>query len=208
MTAPPELILASTSRYRRALLERLQVPFRAIAPEAVDEEAAHRVEPDPRKLAMRLAHAKADDVAQRHPDAWVIGSDQVPALLPSPSDPGGAVELLTKPGTEEAAVQQLLRAQGRVMELITAVALVRASTGERRDALSVHTIRFRSLTEAQLREYVRREQPLDCAGAFKLEGLGSAILSSCSGDDFSGVIGLPLMKLAAMLEDAGIPLLS
>ncbi len=193
------LILASSSPYRAEQLARLGVPFEQIAPE-VDE--ARRPDESPWGLAMRLAAAKAraidvDDAA------LVIGSDQVAIL---------GAQILGKPGSERAAREQLARASGRRMELLTAVAL--RVVGEGGGAESCHVqlepsaVRFRRLSPAQIACYVAAEKPLDCAGAFKAEGLGIALFESVSGRDPSALIGLPMMALVHLLGRAGVDVLS
>jgi septum formation protein len=190
------VILASTSRYRRALLERLGIPFEAAAPD-FDEEAEKARAGDlaPEALVRRLALGKARSLAGRHPDAVIIGSDQA-ALLDG--------ECLGKPGTEEAAVRQLLRLAGRVHRLLTAVAVLDAASGRALEHLDVHEVVLRPLDEATVRRYVARERPLDCAGAYKVEGPGIALFERISGDDATAVIGLPLIRTARMLEALGV----
>jgi septum formation protein len=187
-----QLILASTSRYRQSLLQRLQVPFETVAP-AVDESP--RAPESPGALAARLARAKAQAVALRHPQAVVIGSDQVASL---------DEQILGKPGDEQRAVAQLMAASGRRVDFFTAVAV--ASEGGREvHAASEHTrVTFRRLSQPQVREYVRREQPLDCAGAFRCEGLGIALFEQIESTDPTALIGLPLIALCSLLARAGI----
>jgi len=191
--SPPRLILASTSRYRRELLERLRLPFDVMAPDV--DETAHAGEP-PAALAQRLALAKARAVAARHPDAVVIGSDQV-------ADLDG--EAIGKPGTHERAVAQLHRMRGRSVVFQTAVAVVRdggrdvVGTG-----LAPVTVRFRQLDDAEIEHYLRAEQPYDCAGSAKAETLGIALLDAIESDDPTALIGLPLIRTSALLRAAGI----
>lgn len=183
------LILASTSRYRRELLARLRVPFDVHSP-GVDE-AAHPGEAPP-QLAARLALAKAQAVARAHPQAWVIGSDQVADL------DGSAIG---KPGTHERACAQLRRMSGRRVVFQTAVAVVRgASVGQ---ALVPVTVRFRTLDEASIETYLRLEQPYDCAGSAKSEGLGIALLEAIESDDPTSLVGLPLIATCRLLREAG-----
>lgn len=188
-----ELILASTSRYRAALLERLGLPFATVAPE-VDETP--RPGEAPQDLVRRLAIAKARAGAQRCPGALVIGSDQLAAL----DD-----EVLGKPGTEARAREQLARLSGRSVTFLTGLCLL---DSQQEQVEVVETpVRFRTLTEQQIADYVAREQPLDCAGAFKSEGLGIALFEALGGSDPNALIGLPLIALTTMLMNAGSPVL-
>lgn len=160
-------------------------------------EHAH-VGESPAALAMRLAGQKALAVARRHADAVVIGSDQVASLDAC---------VLGKPGTEERALAQLLACSGKEVEFLTAVAVLSDGGRQQRIDLDHTRVQFRRLSEPALREYVRREQPLDCAGAFKCEGLGIALFESIHADDPSALIGLPLIRLCSLLADAGIDVL-
>lgn len=193
---PREVILASTSRYRRELLERLRLPFRVESPE-VDETP----EPgeSPKALALRLARAKASAVAQRHPHAVVIGSDQV-------ADLHG--QALGKPGTHARAVEQLQRMRGQTVIFQTAVAVMCIATGYEAVDLAAVQVRFRALPDAEIEAYLRAEQPYDCAGSAKSEGLGIALLDEIVNDDPSALVGLPLIRTARMLREAGITLLA
>ena len=193
---PREVILASTSRYRRELLERLRLPFRIESPE-VDETP----EPgeSPKVLALRLARAKASAVAQRHPHAVVIGSDQV-------ADLHG--QALGKPGTHARAVEQLQRMRGQTVIFQTAVAVMCIATGHEAVDLAAVQVRFRALSDAEIEAYLRAEQPYDCAGSAKSEGLGIALLDEIVNDDPSALVGLPLIRTARMLRAAGITLLA
>ena len=183
------LILASSSIYRRDLLARLGLPFEAISP-AVDER------PLPNEgvasMALRLAIAKAAAIAKNHPNAWVIGSDQA-------ADLHG--EAIGKPGNFDNALLQLQRMRGQTVFFHTAVCLMRADYSV---AMNVTTeVRFRDLPDATLINYLRIEQPYDCAGSAKCEGMGIAILESIRSDDPTALIGLPLIALSALLRDAG-----
>ena len=186
------LILASTSPYRRELLTRLGLPFETHAPR-VDETP--RPDEAPAALALRLAREKAREVALRHPGATVIGSDQVAEL-------DGAC--LGKPGNHEAATEQLRAMRGRVVQFHTAVAVVCAERSVDTSALVGVTVRFRALSDAHIERYLRIEQPYDCAGSAKSEGLGIALLEAIESDDPTALIGLPLIRTAALLRDAGI----
>ncbi|MGE3863882.1 MAG: Maf family nucleotide pyrophosphatase, partial [Burkholderiaceae bacterium] len=186
------LILASTSRYRRELLQRLRLPFSVESPQ-VDETALPGETPS--QLALRLAAAKARAVAQRHPTALVIGSDQAATL-----DDRLAIG---KPGSHENAVAQLRAASGRTLRFFTAVSLQRQDDGFEATELVETRVRFRRLDEAEIERYLRLEQPYDCAGAAKAEGLGIALLEAIDGDDPTAIIGLPLIALGRMLRQAG-----
>ena len=194
MTTRP-LILGSTSAYRRELLQRLRLPFEVAAPD-VDETPQTGERPP--ELARRLALAKARAVAQRHPSALVIGSDQV-------ADLGG--DPIGKPGTHERAVEQLRRMRGRTVIFQTAVAVVCLETGfEQLDLASVR-VRFRDLSDAEIENYLRAETPYDCAGSAKSEGLGIVLLDAIESDDPTALIGLPLIRTTRMLRAAGLVLL-
>jgi len=188
----PQLILASTSRYRRELLERLRLPFDVLSP-GVDETALPGEAPGP--LALRLALAKARAVAQHYPDAVVIGSDQVADL---------AGEAIGKPGTHERAVAQLRRMRGRSVVFQTAVAVVCTTSNFAGSTLVPVTVRFRQLEDDEIERYLRAEQPYDCAGSAKAETLGIALLDAIESDDPTALIGLPLIKTCALLREAGI----
>jgi septum formation protein len=185
------LILASTSRYRRELLARLRVPFQVVAPE-VDESA--QPGETPAALAQRLALAKAQAVATRHPQALVIGSDQV-------ADLDGRA--LGKPGGHAAAVAQLRAMSGQRVVFQTAVALVRADPGYAAVRLAKVEVQVRRLDDARIERYLRLEQPYDCAGSARSEALGIALLESILSDDPTALVGLPLMRTCALLREAG-----
>lgn len=194
-----KLVLASTSRYRKSLLDRLGLPFETIAPEV--DETPQPQEPAER-LVSRLSKAKALAVAERLTDALVIGSDQL-AVIDG--------EILGKPGSEEKARAQLARLSGREVTFLTGLCLARAGSSPgpaSADFELIETpVRFRTLSRSQIADYVAREQPLDCAGAFKSEGLGIALFERLGGDDPNALIGLPLIALCSMLERAGLPVL-
>ena len=191
MSALP-LILASTSRYRRELLERLRLPFEVVSPE-VDESP--RTGEGPAALAQRLAVAKARAVAQRHPGALVIGSDQVADL---DGDPIG------KPGNHDRAVAQLRAMRGRIVVFQTAVAVAHAAAAYERVLLAPVTVRFRDLPDAEIEHYLRAETPYDCAGSAKCETLGIALLEAIESDDPTALVGLPLIRTAQLLREAGL----
>lgn len=188
------LVLASTSAYRRTLLERFGLPFETARP-AVDETPLPG-EP-PATTADRLAIAKARAVAQDHPDALIIGSDQVAHL---------DNEIFGKPGTVERAIAQLQRMRGETVVFHTALALVNTRTGAVQVDSVPTQVRFRDLSDAEIVRYVDKERPLDCAGSAKSEGLGIALLESLSGDDPTALVGLPLIALARMLRAEGVTL--
>lgn len=197
MTAPARpLILGSTSRYRRELLGRLRLPFDTAAPD-VDESPL----PDeaPEALARRLALAKAHAVAARFPGALVIGSDQVADLDGEP---------IGKPGTHERAVKQLQRMRGRTVVFHTALAVVCRETGFEAQDLAAVRVRFRELSDLDIERYLRAEQPYDCAGSAKAEGLGIALLDAIDSDDPTALIGLPLIRTAALLRRGGLDVLN
>jgi len=186
------LILASTSVYRRELLQRLRLPFDSVRPD-VDETPLPGE--TPARLAVRLASAKAAAVAARHPGAWVIGSDQVAELDGRP---------LGKSGGREAAIAQLQAMGGRSVDFHTAVSL-------RRDdrelaALDLTRVRFRPLQRAEIERYVDAETPYDCAGSFKCEGLGISLFEAIDNHDPTALVGLPLIALSALLRQAGYAL--
>ena len=188
----PRLILASTSRYRRELLERLRLPFEVMPPEV--EETALPGE-TANVLAARLALAKAEAVAANFANAVVVGSDQVAEL-------DGL--LLGKPHTHERAVAQLRAMSGRQVLFHTAVAVVRRDRGYARGLLAPVRVTFRSLAEAEIEHYLRIEQPYDCAGSAKSEALGIALLAAIESDDPTALIGLPLIRTCVLLREAGV----
>ncbi|GAB3513816.1 Maf family nucleotide pyrophosphatase [Pseudoxanthomonas daejeonensis] len=183
------LILASTSPYRRELLQRLRLPFECARPDV--DEAPLRAE-SPAQLVRRLSLAKADAVAGRHPEAWVIGSDQV-------ADLDGRI--LGKPGGRDAAVAQLTEMGGRSVRFHTAVCLRRGAHAL--VAVDLTQVRFRALAAAEIERYVDAEQPFDCAGSFKCEGLGISLFDAIESHDPTALVGLPLIALAGLLREAG-----
>ena len=189
------LILGSTSRYRRELLERLRIPFDLVAPE-VDETPAPGE--TPRDIALRLALAKARAVAARFPQAVVIGSDQVADLHGEP---------LGKPGDHARATSQLRRMRGQTVVFQTALSVVCQESGFAQTDLAAVRVKFRDLSDAEIENYLIAEQPYDCAGSAKSEGLGIALLESIDNDDPSALVGLPLIRTCRMLRAAGIQLL-
>lgn len=191
----PALILGSTSRYRRELLARLRVPFEVVSPEVDETPLTGEA---PKALATRLALAKAKAVAALHPQAVVIGSDQVADLNGEP---------LGKPGTHERAVLQLQRMRGQTVVFQTAVSVVCLERQFEQTELAQIQVRFRDLSDADIEAYLRAEEPYDCAGSAKSEGLGIALLDAIDNDDPTALIGLPMIRTARMLRAAGIDLL-
>ena len=189
------LILGSTSRYRRELLERLRIPFEVQSPE-VDETPLKGEAPA--EMAKRLALAKAQAVAARFPRAIVIGSGQVADLAGQP---------IGKPGTHDRAVAQLRSMSGKTVVFQTAVAVVCAEKGFVAQQLAPVSVRFRDLGDAEIERYLRLEEPYDCAGSAKSEGLGISLLEAIESDDPTALVGLPLIRTAAMLRQAGLDLL-
>ena len=195
LTPQRKLILGSTSAYRRELLERLRVPFAVESPHVDETPLAGEV---PAALARRLALAKAQAVAQRFPDCVVIGSDQV-------ADLDGLA--LGKPGTHDRAVAQLRQMSGHTIIFQTAVAVVCQQSGFCQEQLAPVKVTFRTLDDAEIESYLHAEQPYDCAGSAKSEGLGIALLSRIDNDDPTALVGLPLIRTSQMLRAAGIDLL-
>jgi septum formation protein len=195
MDQPRRLVLASTSRYRKALLERLGLPFAVAAPD-VDEAPLGGERPA--DTALRLSVLKAKSLHHKFADALIIGSDQVAAL---------GSERLDKPGSHENAVRQLRRVSGKAVDFHTAVTLVDSSTAKLQSKVVACRVTFRRLDDARIEAYLRREQPYDCAGSAKAEGLGIALIARMETDDPTSLIGLPLIALTGMLEQAGLPVL-
>lgn len=194
-TPPRKLVLGSTSVYRRELLERLRLPFSVAAPH-VDETPLPGEAPE--ALARRLALAKARAVAELHPEAIVIGSDQVADLQGQP---------LGKPGTHERAVAQLQAMRGKTVVFQTAVAVVCKATGFEQQDLAAVQVQFRDLSDTEIEHYLQAEKPYDCAGSAKSEGLGISLLDAIDNDDPTALVGLPLIRTCRMLRAAGLNLL-
>jgi len=190
-----KLILASSSPYRRELLERLKIPFEVIAPD-VDE--APRPGENPSALVERLSIEKAQKIADGKPGTLVIGSDQVAVYNGS---------IVGKPHSHDKAVEQLRSASGRAVTLYTGLALVNADTQCVQHEVIPYRVTFRTLTDAQIESYLRKEQPYSCAGSVRSEGLGIALLERFEGDDPNTLIGLPLIRLVRMLENEGIEII-
>jgi septum formation protein len=196
LKSPPELILASTSSYRCALLARVHDSFLCEAP-GVDEtrhEGEGALAP-----VTPLALAKARAVAARHPAAWVIGSDQAAVL----ANAARGETVLGKPGTAERCAQSLRSCSGTTVAYCTAVAVVRQSDGGAHEFIDTTRVKFRELDDATIERYVARESPLDCAGGFKSEGLGISLCETIESEDPTALIGLPLIRLCAVLRRVG-----
>jgi len=189
------LILGSTSRYRKELLTRLRIPFETASPDV--DETPHSNE-SPKDLALRLALGKARAVALKYPEAVVIGSDQVADLEGTP---------LGKPGNHANAILQLQRMRGKTVIFQTALSVVCIATGFERTDLAEVKVKFRDLSDAEIETYLRAEEPYDCAGSAKSEGLGIALLDAIDNDDPTALIGLPLIRTCQMLREAGVKLL-
>jgi MAF protein len=192
MSAMPSIVLASSSTYRRALLEKFGLPFICASP-AIDETALPQE--TAQTLVARLATAKAQALAAQYPNSWIIGSDQVAHL---------DGEILGKPGTHENAFAQLRTCSGRRVEFLTGLCLLESASGKFQTRVEPFAVVFRQLSAAQINRYLAREQPFDCAGSFKAEGLGIALFERLQGDDPNALIGLPLIRLVTLLEQAGI----
>ncbi|SFF40168.1 septum formation protein [Fontimonas thermophila] len=191
-TRPPELILASGSRYRAALLARLRLPFRIQAAQADETPQPGETAP---ALALRLSAAKAGALRAQYPNAWILGSDQVAVV-------DGI--FLGKPGSRERALAQLRQCSGRTVEFMTGVVLLTPQGAHQ--GLDITTVRFRTLTEPEIVRYVDTEPALDCAGSFKCEGYGITLFESIDSRDPTGLIGLPLITVCRLLREAGYSL--
>ena len=189
------LVLASTSPYRQELLTRLGLPFETASPEV--DETRHADE-DPEELVKRLSLEKAKAVAKEYPDALIIGSDQVATLGDT---------IIGKPGTHERAMQQLKAASGQSVTFLTGLALYDSASGRSHTVCEPFRVDFRDLGEKEIDDYLRREEPYDCAGSFKSEGLGIALFSLMDGEDPNSLVGLPLIQLVSMLQENGVHVL-
>jgi len=191
----PTLVLASTSRYRRELLERLGLPFEVAAPICDETPLAGESAAD---TATRLARIKAESLAPRYPDALIIGSDQV-ALLDGVQ--------LGKPGDYERAFSQLTAMRGKTIVFHTALALHNTAKDHTTETIVPWRVTMRDYSDAEIDTYLRREQPYDCAGSAKTEGLGVAMIAAMEGSDPAAIIGLPLIELCRLLREEGYPIL-
>lgn len=185
----PQLVLASTSPYRRELLKKLEVPFQCAAP-AIDELPLPGE--SPRQLVLRLAQAKAMALAERFPNNLIIGSDQVCVL---------SGKITGKPHTEENARRQLREASGHVVTFYTGLALYNSANGHLQTECEPFDVHFRHLSDAEIAHYIKKEQPLNCAGSFKSEGLGISLFERLEGRDPNTLVGLPLIALCKMLRN-------
>ena len=190
-----KLILASTSPYRKALLERLQVDF---STDSADVDESPLVGEAVQDMVIRLAKCKADAVAAEYPDALIIGSDQSAVL---------EGEILTKSGNFENAVRQLQKASGKRIVFQTGLCLLNTTTGNGQTACVPYTVVFKTLTPDMIEHYLKKEEPYNCAGSFKSEGLGIALFEKFEGEDPNALIGLPLIRLIEMLENEGFNVL-
>ncbi len=192
MTLP--LVLASSSVYRRMLLQRLQLPFVWASPDIDETPLANE---NVQTMTLRLATAKAQALAAKYPDALIIGSDQACVLA-------GETTIMGKPGSFEKAREQLLACSGRSVSFHTSLVLLNAHTGNCQSSHDVFTVMFRSLSDTEICRYLELEQPYDCAGSFKAEALGIALFERMEGNDFHSLIGLPLISLCHLLRANGI----
>lgn len=187
-----QLILASTSPFRKMLLEKLHLTFCCQAPDVdetpLDEEPAHA-------LVLRLAQAKAEAVGLSHPDALIIGSDQVAVLNGS---------IMGKPQSHERATAQLRASSGQIITFYTGLCLHNSATGTSERICEPFRVHFRELSEDQIERYLQREQPYQCAGSFKSEGLGISLFKKLEGDDPNTLVGLPLIRLIELLQRQGV----
>jgi MAF protein len=190
----PDIVLGSTSPFRRALLDKLGVDFTVDAPETDELPIPGE---SPTALVERLAEAKARDVGRRHPDSLVVGSDQVACI---------AGEILGKPGHRQAAIEQLSASSGNTVIFYTGLCLLNTASGRSQTIVEPFAVRFRQLSTSQIVNYVDRERPFNCAGSFKSEGLGITLFESLSGRDPNALVGLPLIALVDMLANEGVTL--
>jgi len=190
-----QLILASSSSYRKALLQRLQLTFQSCSPD-LDESAITGESPE--QLVKRLALEKARKVAEQYPDSLIIGSDQAAVL---------GDKIFGKPHTNENALKQLQQARGNSLQLMTGLCLLNSQTGDYQLDMVPFAVTMRPLSDEALRRYVEKDQPLDCAGSFKWEQLGIALFSSMQGSDVTSLQGLPLIRLIDMLNAEGVSVL-
>jgi MAF protein len=192
----PSLVLASTSPFRRELLERLHIPFETTSPKTDETRQANESAED---LVKRLAEAKASAVAEDHPNSLIIGSDQVAVL---------GEDILGKPGNHENAIKQLKAASGKQVNFYTGLCLLNSANHNSQVEVVTFSVTFRELTDEQIEAYLRKEQPYNCAGSFKSEGLGIALFQRLEGDDPNALIGLPLIRLIDMLQREGVEVLA
>ncbi|MDX8129282.1 nucleoside triphosphate pyrophosphatase [Methylomonas sp. OY6] len=189
------IVLASSSKYRRQLLEKLGLAFLSCSSD-VDESPQAGESPD--ALVRRLSLAKAEEVGKTYPDHLIIGSDQVAVL---------DQEILGKPGGRDAAIQQLAKQSGRTVQFYTGVCVFNSVSGRHLSDMDVCSVQFKTLTSSQIERYIDLDRPFDCAGSFKSEGLGIALFSKIVGEDPNALVGLPLIKLVALLDKFGVNIL-
>ncbi|WKJ89170.1 Maf family protein [Methylomonas montana] len=189
------IVLASSSKYRRQLLEKLGLDFLSCSSDV--DESPHPDE-SPETLVSRLSIAKAAAVGKTYPNHLVIGSDQVAVL---------GQEILGKPGRRDAAIQQLAKQSGRTVQFYTGICVLNSATGRYLTDLDICSVHFKALESKQIQNYVDLDQPFDCAGSFKSEGLGIALFSKIVGEDPNALVGLPLIKLVALLGQFGVHIL-
>ncbi len=193
-----DIILASTSPYRKQLLERLGLQFSCMAPEMDEEKLKSEIlatDPDPAELAKQLGRAKAQSIAQEHPDAIVIGSDQLAHL---------DEQILGKPGSAERAIEQLSKMAGKTHRLITAVTILHQ--GQSFEHVDNTTLYMHALNAEAITRYVQHDQPLNCAGSYKLEAAGISLFDRIDSDDHSAITGLPLLFVCKILRQLGVKL--
>ena len=189
---PLTLVLASTSPFRKSVLERLQIPYKTFAPKIDESPLPNEV---PAKLVKRLAELKANSAQSAYPQALIIGSDQVAVI----DD-----KILGKPGNHEQAVKQLTFASGKQVDFLTGLCLLNTKTNQTQTDIVRFSVKFRQLTLSQIENYLQKDKPYNCSGSFKSEGLGIALLDEMLGNDPTAIIGLPLIRLVRMLEAEGI----
>lgn len=194
------IILASTSAYRRSLLDKLQLKFTCEAPNLEEIQMGNE---SARKMSERLAIGKAKSVAKNHQNALIIGSDQTAAII----DETTHQQIMGKPGNSKNAVKQLLACRGKTVRFYSGICVFHVKTGEFSSAVETFDVVFRNLSKQQIINYVEAEQPYDCAGSFKSEGLGIALFSRLDGNDPNTLIGLPLIALCDLLEEFGVQVL-
>jgi septum formation protein len=198
------LILASTSRYRRELLARLELPFEALAPDFDEGAETHRFsELGPEAYALHLARGKARSIARARPEAWVLAADQV-AVVGGEGPDDAPAQLLHKPGSEDRAIAQLGRLAGRSHRLISGVVLVNEATSTCRELVDRQRLRMRAFSEAEATAYVRAHRPLDCCGSYRIEDAGIGLFAAIESADFTGIIGLPLLAVGRLLREVGL----
>lgn len=201
------LVLASTSPYRRELLGRLDIPFSVDAPVFDERLFDDRfAELSDEEFALELALGKAESLVSRHGDAWILAADQIAVIQPDPEEPEGNVSrrLLHKPETKERAVEQLMSLAGRRHALTTGVVLLDGRTGVALQAWDRQTITMRAFSREEAEAYVRRYEPLDCVGSYRVEDAGIKLMESIEGGDFTSIMGLPLLTVSALLRRAGL----